>query len=433
MYAKTHAYHWSCKFCLRSEYKTLEFKYLVAQEKIEQLQKEAKEGSKNSSRSSDVMTQTNGCYTNNKSCQTDSTEMMSYESLAYSQADTSTTQEIPVQINDAVETQSKKRKICSESESTSTATEQSDVDASILKSEVYKIYHQNKDPKEAMKQIKALKNCLLFEEAKTPLPSDTELKSIFDDALKELWTFGSSDFIAIKRFIQGYTKEDSNGDHDGSLSVDGKLETIIFDCFTRIKMLLPNGIEYWYVKNFANGPKRSKWYRGFSVAYFLNDREFAYPGESSGDRIAVLNVIGLTNSMIERIYVDHIQKEHRLTPAWDHFALTFLDDNLKSLFPDTNLQGWTFDVKETKTETLIETIATLRILRYDDDKKSILHTFKSFYGKSTCPLETTRRPTKEMVVEAKEAALKHFFREKFGFTVFEDVEVDEFYRFIIEI
>ena len=404
----------------------MEFKYLVAQEKIEQLQTELKEGS-NSSRSSDVMTQTNECYTNNKSCQTDSIELKGFESQAYTQTDTS--REIPVQINDAGESQSKKRKIGSVSESTSTTPEQSTVDDSILNSEIYKIYQQNADPKEAMKQIKALKNCLLFEEAKTPLPSEKELKSIFDAALKELWTFSSSDFIAIKRFIRGDTKEDSNDDYDlDSLSVDGKLDAIIFDCFTRIKMLLPNGIEYWYVKNFANGPKRSKWYRGFSEFYGFNERDYSHPGESCGDRIAVLNVIGLTNSMIDKIYLDYYRNKYSLVPYWEHFALTFLDDNLKSLFPDKNLHGWTFD--ETKTETLMETIATLRILCYDDDEKSTLHTFKSFYGTITCPLETTRPPKKTMVSDAKELALQQFFREKFGFTGFEDVEVDELGRSI---
>ena len=195
-------------------------------------------------------------------------------------------------------------------------------------------------------------------------------------------------------------------------------------------MLLPNGIEYWYVKNFANGPNRSKWYRGFSSLYTFNESNFSNPGESTGDRIAILNVIGLTNSMIDKIYLDYYRNKHSMIPYWEHFALTFLDDNLKSIFPDKNLHGWTFDVNETKTETLIETNGTLRILRYDDDEKSTLHTIKSFYGSCTCPLEITRRPAKAMVAVAKEAALKQLFEEKFGFTVFEDVEVDELGRSI---
>ena len=401
----------------------MEFKYLVAQEKIEQLQRELKEGSKTSSKSSDNSTQTDSTKMNNFQSQTNA-QFQNNPMITYTP--TETTQRIPVQTNDTGGTESKKRKLSSISESTSTTTEQSTVDDSILNSEVYKIYQQNTDPKEAMKQIKALKNCLLFEEAKTPLPSETELKSIFDDALKQLWTFSSSEFIAIYRFLRGYTKENSNDDYS-SLSVDGKLDAIIFDCFTRIKMLFPNGIEYWYVKNFANGPKKSKWYRGFCQIF---EPDFSYPGESSGDRIAVLNVIGLTNSMIDRICLDYYRKKHSLVMGWDELSLNFLDENLKSLFPDKNFHSCTFDVNETKTETLMEITATLKILCYDDDEKSTLHTFKSFYGKCNVPLEITRRSTKGMVAEAKEDALKQFFREKFGFTVFEDVEVDELGRSI---
>ena len=183
----------------------MEFKYLVAQEKIEQLQTELKEGSKNSSRSSDNATQTDSTKMNDFQSQTNA---QLQNNPMITQTPTETTQQIPVQTDDAGGTESKKRKLSSISESTSTTTEQSTVDDSILNSEVYKIYQQNTDPKEAMKQMKALKNCLLFEEAKTPLPSDIELKNIFDAALRELWKFSSSDFIAIKRFIRGDTKEE---------------------------------------------------------------------------------------------------------------------------------------------------------------------------------------------------------------------------------
>ena len=128
-----------------------------------------------------------------------------------------------------------------------------------MKSEVYKIYKQNNDPREALKQIKALKNCISFEEAKFSLPTEAELKSIFDDALEELWTFSSTKFMAIQRFIQGATKEYIKVDYfEGCLSADGKLDDVINDCFTKIKILLPIGIEYWYIKNFENGADGAK-------------------------------------------------------------------------------------------------------------------------------------------------------------------------------
>lgn len=362
----------------------MEFKYLVAQEKIEQLKKELEEGSQKPTRSSDAGTQIHGYKTNDKSCQTDNTEMTDFQSqtdaqlqsnLMVAQTDTATTHEIPLQTNDG--TKSKKRKISSVSDSTSVTTEQSTIDPSILKSEVYKIYKQHKDPREAMKQIKALKNCILFEEAKVPLPTEAELESIFDDALKELWTFSSTKFMAIQRFIQGATKEYIKDDYyEGCLSADGKLDDVINDCFTRIKILLPTGIEYWYIKNFENGADGAKWYRGFSPSYFIHDDDWAYPGESIGDRIAVLNIIGLTNSMMNRIYLQHFRVKDSCEPCWYEFAVNFLDQNLKSLFPDENLQGWTFAFKETKTESLIEINATLRILQYSDDSDSnTLHTF----------------------------------------------------------
>ena len=60
----------------------MEFKYLVAQQKIEQLRKELKESeeSQNSVRFSDAGTQIRGYKTNDKSCQTDNTEMTDFQS-----------------------------------------------------------------------------------------------------------------------------------------------------------------------------------------------------------------------------------------------------------------------------------------------------------------------------------------------------------------
>ena len=81
----------------------------MAQEKIEQLKKELKEGSQNPIRFHDAGTQIHGYKTNDKSCQTDKTEMTDFQSqtdaqlqsnLMLAQTDTATTHEIPVQTND---------------------------------------------------------------------------------------------------------------------------------------------------------------------------------------------------------------------------------------------------------------------------------------------------------------------------------------------
>ena len=106
----------------------MEFKYLVAQEKIEQLQKELKEY-KNSLKCPDVTSQVDGCEsptcdTNNKSCQTDNTEMKDCQSQT-DKYNPELIPEIQDHKNDTVEVQSKKRKISSISNSASTSTEQS--------------------------------------------------------------------------------------------------------------------------------------------------------------------------------------------------------------------------------------------------------------------------------------------------------------------
>ena len=60
------------KLSLRSEYKTLEFKYLVAQEKIEQLQKDRGKLTEQATEVSNAAVQTNSLSLNEKSCQTNS-------------------------------------------------------------------------------------------------------------------------------------------------------------------------------------------------------------------------------------------------------------------------------------------------------------------------------------------------------------------------
>ena len=56
--------------------------------------------------------------------------------------------------------------------------------------------------------------------------------------------------------------------------------------------------------------------------------------------------------------------------------------------------------------------------------------FKYFRGTSTRPLKK-RRPTNEkktMETEAKNVALKEFFKDSFGITEFNDILVDELHR-----
>ena len=70
-----------------------------------------------------------------------------------------------------------------------------------------------------------------------------------------------------------------------------------------------------------------------------------------------------------------------------------------------------------------------------DDNSLNWKTFKIYHGKSTRPLKKTRRPRsqeekKEMEEEAKKAAMMEIFKDRFGFTEFKDLYVDELYRSI---
>ena len=72
----------------------------------------------------------------------------------------------------------------------------------------------------------------------------------------------------------------------------------------------------------------------------------------------------------------------------------------------------------------------MHIEKYDYDSNKYI-TFKTYHGKSTRPLKKTRQPKNEkeiMEKEAKKAALIEVFRERFGFTEFNDSCVDELGR-----
>ena len=67
------------------------------------------------------------------------------------------------------------------------SNKQADLDDEILNSQVYKIYRQNEDPKEAMKQIKEMNPCLGFRQPKKPFPAEGDFKRACEKTLKKLW------------------------------------------------------------------------------------------------------------------------------------------------------------------------------------------------------------------------------------------------------
>ena len=211
------------------------------------------------------------------------------------------------------------------------------------------------------------------------------------------------------------------------------LNFIIDRCFTKIEILLPNGVELWFVKNFESGHGKSKWFRGVSTPTSNSDSWHSY-----GEKMAKLNIIGLKNSeMIAYQMMDYLSKKSEKVP-WLEFAKIFETGywgrSIEFFIPKDKRTGGRviskFDVEESKTSTTNEVRATFRILQYERDS-GFWWTFKRYNGKSTRLVKKARRPKNEqetMENEAKKAALMECFKERFGFTNFDDISRDAFHR-----
>ena len=191
-----------------------------------------------------------------------------------------------------------------------------------------------------------------------------------------------------------------------------RIYDIIQNCFTRIEILLPNGIEYWFVKNFESGPGKSKWFRGVSVPTSWKDY-------LNGPKIAKLNIIGLTNvTIIGHLYLNYLKKNAEKVP-WLDFAKKIV------LECDTNNYDTAFDFEEFQTGDEFEAIATLAVTYRAGDETQY------YRGSSTRPVKKTRRPKNEketMKNEAEKSALMQYFHARFGFTNFDDIFRDELHR-----
>ena len=324
---------------------------------------------------------------------------------------------------------------------------ESNIDPSILNSDVYKIYRRCKDPDEAMKQIQGMRNCCWITKPSAPLPPENYLKSGFDDALRKLWSFGPSKWEQIKQYLDGDFDDefDFMGYGGPKVKWDSKdrtrefsIVTILEKCFTKIKVLLPYGLEFWYVKNFEGGLGVSKWHRGASFALPKPEDNWIGHLEQYGAKMAKLHAIGLTDSMIKEHRTAYYLAKNSVKIPWLDFAKFLLKTNQYYLFPDhirDNRESLSirdkikFDYSEVKNETTFEFNATLELRYYDNDEWR--RTFKSYTGKSTRPLSKTRSPKndkEEMVREAEQAALINCFKDRWGFTEFADVTVDELHR-----
>ena len=289
---------------------------------------------------------------------------------------------------------------------------QNAVDEKILNSEIYKIYCQNEDPKEAIKQIRELKTCIYFEKCPQTGLAEDDLKRESEKTLNKLWKLkpvDDSKFIKIKKYVDcenGYNLYNLND----------KMRDVFIYRFTKIKMLLSNGYEFWYVSNIEDGPGLSKWYRAESTS------------QNGVTLLAQLNVMGITESVIQKLQ-NNVEREARKI-QWFQFAFDVLKENMELLFPSYINPRCAFEFVEAKTKTTKVVNATLRL---SHGLSGAWETFKTYHGESTRPLKKAGRPNEEieeMKKEAKKAALMEFFKERFGFTEFKDLYVDELQRSI---
>jgi len=256
-------------------------------------------------------------------------------------------------------------------------------DEKILNSEIYKIYCRNEDPKKAIKQIRELKTCIYFEQSTQPALAEDDLKRESEKTLNELWKFepvDDSKFIKIKKYLA----------LTHIFELNNKMYHAFNDRFTKIKMLLPNGYEFWYVSNIEGGPGLSTWYRAESTR--LNGVRL----------LAQLNVMGITESVIQKLQYN-LEKEARKI-QWFNFAFDVLSGNLRSLFSSYTYPLFGFECVDAKTKTTKVVNATLR-LSHRDEPSHPRKIFKTYHGKSTRPLKKIRRP-KEEIEEMKQEAKK---------------------------
>ena len=297
--------------------------------------------------------------------------------------------------------------------------DQADIDDSILNSDVYKIYFREKDPEEAMKKIKELKNCILFETSTRSFPAEEDFKAACETTLDRLWNYkpylSHSKFEKIKRFVrEGITLFELSKSNDKIPMI-----TIFEGCLTKIKMLRPNRCEFWYIANFDKGPGKSKWYRAESIK------------GSDVDMLAQLNVMGLKNSTISKLQYDHyITKKNSIKNEWFDVAYDLIRHNVADLMD----KKWCTATFVTRFKSEGEVTATLMLRYVADNEGCGWKVAESYHGKSTRQVSKKEKSKEkdarrsEMVKEAKIAALKECFRERFGFTEFKDVVSDELNR-----
>ena len=205
------------------------------------------------------------------------------------------------------------------------------IDDSILNSEVYQIYCRAEDPYEAARNIKGYNNCVLFERENRNCLTEKELKRISKITLSNLWQeispSSDSKFDRLKKFIDGTIKDEvlGRGCNDSSMP-DQTMRSVFQYHFTKIQVINPNGYEYFYVRHFKMGHHNrrfemrhenvsSEWYRAVS---FESGR---------AQRLAQLRVLGITNSTLDQLQLNHYLTKNSTNMKWLDFANRVINAN----------------------------------------------------------------------------------------------------------
>jgi len=277
-------------------------------------------------------------------------------------------------------------------------------DESVLKnSEVYKIYCQHNDPKDAIENIKKMKNCLTIIEGHT---KNDQAEKVIEIGVKTIWKFFglstapndefSAEMNLLKSFIGvGYVEpfvDSTVGPYNNAFKA-------ILQRVITIKMIHANGFEYWIVKDFEKGPQISKWYRGHACE------------SKAALRLAFLNLAAIKTPPIDTT-------KWGSNIGWQSFAQRFANDlGMTCKIGDFKLtEHWTVEIsatlsfKENPTEQTNITGKTSRKRRWKtiEDMSDILKD--------------------RMKDEAQENAFKRFFY-RYGILPGRSFAVDELRRF----
>ena len=175
------------------------------------------------------------------------------------------------------------------------------------------------------------------------------MKRGYEKTLEKLWSHGPSKWIQIQKFLDDEIEEYYTGGimnvevpftkasistsqlddlkhRDSGCNVEHTIWYIIQRAYTRIKMLLPHGYEYFFVENFESGPGVSKWYREVT----LNPAWDPYTDD--GLKLLKLNMFGLTNSMINQYHYEDYIKKITVKIPWFDYAYKFLQYETSKFF-----------------------------------------------------------------------------------------------------